>query len=430
MFRRFICIGFLICNFFYIASQESKLGQLFDYKRFFELEEYVRDSTTAEWKNTCDGLMYRAFLDNAFGKLKQSDSLIYKILEECTEIPDSIRYFLHELIIDNNTKKSDYPKVLETYRLLEGVNSDQITMQKKPAYRNMITLYEPLKTKPPLEIVKGKDYHYIPLYKNGMGHYILPVSHKNITENFVFDSGANMSVITESMADSMDIDILDSGFVDVGTSIDGTVKAKVAFADELTLGDLKVRNCAFLVLPDSVLNFKEVGYKITGIIGYPVMREMGEMIISKQGVMSVPPMPLYKRKSNLFMDGLSPILEAKYKNEIIQLLFDTGSTGTQMYASFYAKYDQDTKRFGDLTTINIGGAGGSTRVTCFSWKDFPLSIADNEIKLPIVHVLISPLGLKRNVSDGVIGQNMADEYEEMIINFKDMYLTFDKKIDQ
>ncbi|MGL5730354.1 MAG: retropepsin-like aspartic protease, partial [Bacteroidales bacterium] len=138
----------------------------------------------------------------------------------------------------------------------------------------------------------------------------------------------------------------------------------------------------------------------------------------------------YKKKSNLFMDGLSPILKAEYKNQTVQLLFDTGSTGTQMYASFYTKYDIDTKRYGDLTTINIGGAGGSTRVTCFAWKDFPLTIADYNIQLPLVHVLITPLGLKRYVSDGVIGQNMAEEYEEMIINFKDMYLTFDKKIEK
>ncbi|MGL4805528.1 MAG: aspartyl protease family protein, partial [Bacteroidales bacterium] len=358
------------------------------------------------------------------------DSLIYKLFDDCEDIPDSTRYLLHELIIDNNTKRSNYSKVLETYKQLEGVDSDYITMQKKPAYRNMITLYDPLKTKLPLRVVKGEEYHYIPFHKNGMGHYVLPVSHGNVTEDFVFDSGANMSVITESMADSMDMDILNSGLVDVGTSIDGTVKAKIAFADQLNLGNLIVENCAFLVLPDSILDFKEVNYKIKGIIGYPVMREMGEMIISKQGIMSIPPVPVYKKKSNLFMDGQSPILKAEYKNQTVQLLFDTGSTGTQMYASFYTKYDIDTKRYGDLTTINIGGAGGSTRVTCFAWKDFPLTIADYNIQLPLVHVLITPLGLKRYVSDGVIGQNMAEEYEEMIINFKDMYLTFDKKIEK
>lgn len=428
MMKSIVCTAFIFLNYFSIVSQETNLQKMFDYKRFFELEDYVRDSTTIEWRNSCDGLIYRAFLNNAFGKLSESDSLINKLFNDCQNIPDSMRYFLHELIIDNNTKRSNYPKVLETYRLLESVDSDYITKQKKPAYRNMITLYDPLKAKSPLRIIKGKEYHYIPFHKNGMGHYVLPVSHNDITDNFVFDSGANMSVITESMADSMNMKILESGLVNVGTSIDGTVKAKIAFADQLNLGDLLVENCAFLVLPDSILTFKEVNYKIKGIIGYPVMREMGEMIISKQGVMSIPPLPIYKRKSNLFMDGLSPILKAKYKNETIQLLFDTGSTGTQMYASFYKKYDSDTKRYGDLTTINIGGAGGSTRVTCFAWKDFPLTIADYNIQLPLVHVLITPLGLKRNVSDGVIGQNMADEYEDMIINFKDMYVTFDKKI--
>lgn len=406
---------------------QNKIHKLFDEKRFFELNEQI-GLNSREWQNSCNGKFYRAFIDNAFGKLKSSDSLISDMLTTCKkELPDSMRYLMYEILIDNYTKESKYKDALQYYKKLATVNDDSITISKKESYNNMIQLFEALSGLPPLIVDTENKTHFIPFHRNGIGHYVIPVTRNNITENFVFDSGANMSVLTQSMAEKMNIQIIDDYSMDVATSTEQMIKARVGYAEDLKLGDLKIRHAVFLVLPDELLNFNAVSYKINGIIGYPIMREMGEMIIGKEGSLCIMPAPSYSNVGNLFMDGLSPILQTRFNGQTVQMLFDTGSTGSQLFKRFYSKYKKETELNGEKTDINIGGAGGITRVNCYTWKDFPITIANKNIRIPVIHVITDEMGNNKKVADGVIGQNVADQFDEMVLNLKDMYLIFRNK---
>lgn len=403
---------------------QNNIRKLFDEKRFFELNEQI-DLNNTIWKNSCEGKFYRAFIDNAFGKLKSSDSLINNMLTVCKEeLPDSMKYLMYELLIDNYTKESKYKDALHYYKMLSVVTDDSITVLKKDSYNNMIQLFEALADLPPLAVNTENKIHYIPFHRNGIGHYVIPVTRNSVTENFVFDSGANMSVLTQSMAKKMNIRILENYSMDVGTSTEQMIKAQIGYADNLEIGDLKVRNAVFLVLPDEQLNFSAVSYKINGIIGYPVMREMGEMIIGKEGSLCIMPVSSYKNVSNLFMDGLSPILQTQFNGQTVQMLFDTGSTGSQLFKRFYSKFKKETESNGRKADISIGGAGGIARVNCYTWKDFPITIANKNIRIPVIHVITDEMGNNKKVADGVIGQNVADQFDEMVLNLKDMYLLF------
>lgn len=420
----------LVLEFLLIAGSayaNNTIDSLFKEKRFFELRDVINNNST-EWKNSCDGKFYTAFIDNAFGKLKKSDDLINHMLTECSKsMPDSMKYLLYELLIDNYTKESEYNKALTYYKKLNNVTDDSITISKRSSYQNMIQLYEAMAELPPLKVNTKGTEHYIPLHRNGIGHYVVPVTINNNSENFVFDSGANMSVLTQSMAKKMNVQIFDKHQVNIGTSTDHMIKAQVGFAPHIRIGDLELENAVFLILPDELLNFSAVSYKIDGIIGYPIMREMGEMIIGKEGTLYLPATPVIKNENNLFMDGLSPILFSEFNGKPIQLLFDTGSTGSQMFRDFYLNNRPVIEANSDKTDISIGGAGGITRVNCYAWKDFPLKIANRNIEIPLVHIITDELGNDKKVSDGVIGQNVADQFDEMILNLKDMYLVFRNK---
>ncbi|MGL5785421.1 MAG: retropepsin-like aspartic protease family protein [Bacteroidales bacterium] len=412
---------------FISIEANNKIDSLFKEKRFFELRDQIRQSNT-EWQNSCDGKFYASFIDNAFGKLKKSDHLINQILSEChSTMPDSMKYLLYELLIDNYTKESEYSKALSYYKKLNSVTDDSITISKRSSYQNMIQLYEAMADLPPLKVNKNNKEHYIPLHRNGMGHYVVPVTINENSENFVFDSGANMNVLTRSMAKKMNVQIFDQHQVDVGTSTDHTIQAQIGFSPSVKIGDLELENAVFLILPDELLNFSAVNYKINGIIGYPVMREMEEMIIGKEGLLYLPSSPTVSNVNNIFMDGLSPILFSEFNNKPIQLLFDTGSTGSQLFRDFYVDNSKEVEANGEKTDISIGGAGGITRVNCYAWKDFPLKIANQLISIPLVHIITDELGNNKKVVDGVVGQNVADQFDEMVLNLKDMYLIFRNK---
>ncbi|MGL5318278.1 MAG: aspartyl protease family protein [Bacteroidales bacterium] len=405
-------------------SAEDKIQTLFDQKRFFELRTQLLQQDI-KWQNSYDGKFYRAFIYNAFGKLKSSDSLIQNIFAtNREELPDSMKYLLYELLIDNYIKESKYKDALTYYKKLAAVSDDPITASKKEAYLNMAQLYQALANTPPLNVNKENKIHYIPFHRNGMGHFVVPVSRNQVTQNFVFDSGANISVVTRTMAKQMNIKIFDKYSLSIGTSTEQNIQAGVGYAEEILIGNLIVNHAIFLVVADEQLTFNEVNYKINGIIGYPVMREMGEMIIGREGSLSIMPQSSYQDVNNLFMDGLSPILQTKFQGEDIQMLFDTGSTGSQLFRRFYLRYMLQTQSNGNKTQINIGGAGGIVLVNCYSWKKFPVTIAGKEIRIPLVHVITDEMGNNNKVADGVIGQNVVNLFDEMVLNLKDMYLIF------
>lgn len=406
---------------------QNKHRQLFDEKRFFELNELM-EANNVEWKNSCEGKFYRAFINNAFGKIASSDSVIKTVLNECkAELPDSMKYLMYELLIDNYTKESKYKEALHYYKILYTTEDQSITELKKHSYNNMIQLFNAIADLPALFVNTANKSHFLPFHKNAIGHYVTPVTRNNSTENFVFDSGANMSVITQSMAEKMSIRIIDDCSMDVHTSTEQVIKARVGYAENLKIGDLEVNHAIFLVLPDELLNFNAINYKINGIIGYPIMRELGEMIISKEGLLCVMPIPSYKNINNLFMDGLSPILQTQHDGQTVQMLFDTGSTGSQLFKRFYTKFKDQTEAKGEKTNINMGGAGGIVQLNCYAWRNFPITIANKNIHIPLIHIITDDIGNNNKVADGVIGQNVADEFDEMVLNLKDMYLIFRNK---
>ncbi len=92
----------------------------------------------------------------------------------------------------------------------------------------------------------------------------VPVEFKDSTFDFVFDTGANLSVITESYAIKAGLDVRNVVFkVRAITGID--VNAKLGVAKLLKMGDVEVENVVFIVFPDSVLSFAGGAYRIRGL---------------------------------------------------------------------------------------------------------------------------------------------------------------------
>jgi hypothetical protein len=100
---------------------------------------------------------------------------------------------------------------------------------------------------------------------------------------WIFDTGANMSTITEFEAARMGLTAREAA-----TRVKGSTGAKsplrVAVAKDFKFGGAKLSNVVFLVLPDRSLFIGPLKYQITGILGLPVIRALGRTGISAKGV--------------------------------------------------------------------------------------------------------------------------------------------------
>jgi hypothetical protein len=127
----------------------------------------------------------------------------------------------------------------------------------------------------------------------------LPVSIDGKTDEFIFDTGAFQSAVTEREARKLGMTVQDDRRT--LTDISGTKTAfRTAVAKEVTLGSMTFRNVSLAVItPGGPLANVEAG-----IIGLPIILAMGGMNWSNSGTAEFGgALPPSSEESNLVFDG-------------------------------------------------------------------------------------------------------------------------------
>jgi hypothetical protein len=175
---------------------------------------------------------------------------------------------------------------------------------------------------------------------------------------WIFDTGANYSTVSESEASRMGLAVRE---VSAYTSdfVGANHPARLAVAGELRFGSARLRNVVFLVLAGQSLYISPAKYQMRGILGLPVMRALEWVEVSAEGAITFGKgAPAARIPANLFFDGLNLIVEAGHSGRNVQMMLDTGAAGTVLYPSIldtFAQWERD-----QLKGAN-GGATGAGR---------------------------------------------------------------------
>lgn len=169
--------------------------------------------------------------------------------------------------------------------------------------------------------------------KNPFGTWNVPVEVNGVQANWIFDTGANISVITESEAARMGVEVRESNAT-VRGSTGADSRMRVAVARDLQFGRARLRNVVLLVVEDAALRSIEFDTQIQGYLGLPVIRALECLAVSSQGLISIGKSECDEAsRPNLAFDGLSLYVEAQAAGGALQLLFDTGANETEVYPS-------------------------------------------------------------------------------------------------
>ena len=148
---------------------------------------------------------------------------------------------------------------------------------------------------------------------------------------WIFDTGANLSTLSESEAARIGLTLHETS-----TYVNGSTGTKnplrFAVAQDLRLGNAHLRNVVFLVLSDQSLYIRPLKYQIRGILGLPVLRALGcvkmpatgrLLIETKAAARAGPP--------NMFLDGWDLIVDVRHSDQRLQMFLDTGANATFAY---------------------------------------------------------------------------------------------------
>lgn len=201
---------------------------------------------------------------------------------------------------------------------------------------------------------------------------------------YVFDTGANLSVVMESEAAELGLEILGET-AGVRSITETAAPARLALARTLTIGDLEFRNVVFLVMPDAGLTFAGGAYVIPGILGFPVISRM-ERVTVADGRVSWAPSAGPAAERDLFIDGLTPRVYGHVAGgPAVPFALDTGANQTSLRpVALDAR--PDLAAVAVAGTRAVGSAGGTRQVESRRLPSLTLRFDTVEVTLSGVDV--------------------------------------------
>jgi len=410
-----IVINLIACN----RNDEVAFREIYvltEQNNFFKAKE--RYESNKEALSKTNQQFIEAILDNAFNKLEESEKKIDALMNQKSTIPDSIVLQLYKVKYDNSVKLYKYKEAKNTAQIILNNYTNLLDDETKSSYENNLKIWTALENSP-TQKVDIKKTTSLRIEKDIAGLNNLKVFANKEQFNFIFDTGANLSTTSLSVAKRLKMNIIPVD-IEVGTITGIKVLAQLAVCDKLTMGDIDIFNVIFLVLPDETLSFPEVGYQIYGILGFPVIEALKEISITQNGDFIISAKESnFSGSSNMAMKELTPLIYINNKH----FTFDTGADETILYYAFYKESKKEIDENYQAKKIGFGGAGGNKEFDGYI-IDYTFNIGGKQVKLDSISLLKEKITESETVY-GNIGQDLIQSFNMMTINFNQMFIRFE-----
>lgn len=137
---------------------------------------------------------------------------------------------------------------------------------------NKIDFWRVLSALPPIGVKGDVD---VPLVYGWVGMAELPVTVNGVTMNWGVDTGAQVSVVSDTVAHRLGVRMFDQP-LDLHGSTPGTANGKLGVIDRLTVGQAQITHVPVFVLPDAALT-PMPDHVVPPILGVPVLYAYGRV---------------------------------------------------------------------------------------------------------------------------------------------------------
>jgi hypothetical protein len=397
----------------------KQLKDLLDKNEYFKLDaRYKQFSNDLDEGNR---LYFKAFIDNAFNRnedcVKDVDSLFS---QTSLTFPDSVKSVLKRLQGDSYFKTFQYLKAAQCDSMILSKYKHALHKDVVDDINNDLLIRTGLKNVP-VQQTQIKDNTTIPWHRDMLGLIEFPIKARSQNFDAIFDTRANISTISKTYAKKLGLHILDVSYNEGSGATGIQFKTGMGIADSLYIGDILVKNVFFQVMPDSILYIAPVKFQLNIIIGFPVIAQLQEVHIFKDGKITIPATPAKSGLHNFALDGLDPVLALKSGDDTLSFHFDSGASTSMLYLAYFNKYKTNVLKTAVKKTVGFGGAGGSQKKEVYILPKLNLTVDNKTVTIDSVSVLTKPITPGEKFY-GNIGQDFLNKFSEIVYNFKDMYI--------
>ena len=243
-------------------------------------------------------------------------------------------------------------------------------------------------------------------------------------QDAVFDTGANLSVLSAATARRLGVRML-GGQASVGNSVQTQVPVQVGIIDRLEIAGTTLRNVPVLVIADAQLTFRVAGgYSIPSIVGFPVMRSLGRFTVHAGGTFTVEPTP--RRPDPAAVRNLSAwanelFIEVEVGGIKVPLHLDSGANPSHLNSLFAMRHPKPLAGL-PREQRRVAGAGGTATGEAVRWRDVPAEIAGRRFRAPAVLVEVARADGRKSPYLGVLGSDVLGLFSSYTIDLRAMRL--------
>lgn len=399
------------------AGDDTKLERLYDGKRYFELRDAVE---TYRGRPEAKLLFFRGVVANAFNRPRASASYLEQYVARAGA-GDEWLSDAHTLLADNFVKTFDYGKAADAYRTILDRFRQTLKPDEAKNYENAAALYNSLRGVPRQRVSVGRVTR-LNEPNSGAG-WSVPVEANGRRVTLGLDTGANISLLAKSVAERLGVRMLGSS-ISVGSITSIEVRPGLGFLPSMKVGGATVHNAVFIVLDDQALTFPD-GFKLEGVIGFPVIEGLGRVSFGGDGTVSVSRTSTRGGRPNFCLDGKDILFRGVYEGKELTFTLDTGAERSVLYLPFLRDFEGEVKARYEMRNEKFTGVGGTEEVPAYIVKEFAVKFSGKEVRLPEVRLLTRALTDNGKHFYGNVGQDLIKRFRTMTLDFASMRVTFE-----
>lgn len=405
-------------------EQNAQLLKAYKQRNYFKLNQLMSEVKSVSGHPEL--MLYKATLDNAFNKPEEAIRLITHLLRNYPlHFNDTILCNLYAMRAQSDAHLQNYKRAFLDNKTILSKYAGVCDSAEIKSIKQDNSLYQYLVKAPKMTIIRDSSTR-IPLKRDMAGLFNIPVNINGDTQNFIFDTGANISVIDKTLATKYGIKILGNK-VRVGNPTGKVVEAEVGLLN-IRLGNIEIKNAVFLIFPDSALTFAHGAYVIKGIIGFPIMYALKEFTVKNNQFLIIPKTPEKTSIRNFAFNGLTLDIMVQYQNDTLPFHFDSGADRTALYATFFKKYHDDIVKSCKKKTIGFAGVGSRIKIEAYLLDSARIKAGNAHGKLDSLYIQTKNLqGESSKYVYGNLGQDYIHQFSDMKINFVSMGISFSGK---
>lgn len=396
----------------------SDLDGLVQDKRYPELERQL----PLAHLNSTERTYFRGIVADRSNHTTEAIASLEKVLPKIRRTSPKRAAIALRALAGDYFKIGRYGDASDTYSdLLKNFVSEFSRVEKQTITDNRNS-FELLRGAAP-QTLGGEREFKLQVRRNALGNIEVPIRIGDQTEWWIFDTGANTSTISLSTAKRLGLTISKGSASTQSGATGEEVPLRAAVVPKMTVGGAVLGNVVVLVSDDSAFNVNlgENGhYQIQGVLGYPVLAALGSMTLSGTTLDISPESQPSPRSTRLYVEELTPLIEATVDGHALLFGLDTGSNAGTFTRKYLREFPQ---QFASLTPKKwgTGGLGGVRWMQAYDLPQIDLHLGDatatlRKVPVPTEDVGVDPL----DYVFGNLGEALLSQFRSYTIDFRRM----------